>query len=274
MEAQSFSDIQRQFTRYLRNPDRAPLPAGTDRLGMRYYAKSYRRKLHYLLETSMPALAATLGREALSSLVDDYVRLPRESLGGKSTLAEAFVQFLGKASAGRGLPPFIPELAHWSMKATLVPVSQRNIEDNGLDRDGDLLRRVPVFSPVAELLTYEWPVHRIGADFLPATKPARATHLIVYRNRRDHGGWIELNRWAAEIARQVRDNAAGKTGVEILADNHLRHPLLVGHSPVHEGRVILEALRQRDIIVGVHKGTPTGHWRSSQRGTADTTPPC
>lgn len=274
MVSESFSDIQRQFTRYLRDPGRAPLPADADPRGMRFYAKSYRRKLHHLLEMRAPALMEVLGRDASSSLIDDYVRLPRESLGGSSTFEEAFVQYLEDESAGRGLPPFIPELAHFSMKATLVSGSPREIEDEDLDRDGDLLGRVPVFSPLAELLTYEWPVHRIGADVRPETKPAQATRLIVYRDRRGYGGWIELNGPAAEIARQVRDNAAGKTGAEILTDSESRNPLLDRRSLMREGRDILEALRRRDIIVGARKGTPTSHSRSSEPCREDAQPPC
>ena len=253
MAPESFSDIQRQFTHYLRDPNRAPLPAGADPRGMRFYARSYRHKLRRLVEMHSSILAETLGRDALSSLIDDYVRLPRESLGGNSTFEEAFVQYLEEESASRGLPPFIPELAHFSMKATLVSGSPREIEDDDLDRDCDLLGRVPVFSPVAELLIYEWPVHRISAEFLPETKPAQPTRLIVYRDRRGHEGWIELNRWAADIALRVRDNPAGRTGAEILTDSRFHNPLLDGHSLMREGRDILDALSRRDIIVGVRK---------------------
>lgn len=254
MEPESFSDIQRQFTRYLRDPGRAPLPTGTDLRGMRFYARSYRRKLRRLLETRSPVLAEVLGGDTLSSLIDDYVRLPREWLGGKSSFEEAFVQYLDEESAGRGLPPFIPELAHFSMKATLVPGSPGVIEDNDFDRDGDLLGSVPVFSPVAKLLTYEWPVHRIGADFLPETRPAQATRLIVYRDRKGHVGWIELNRWAADIALRVKDNAVGRTGAEILTESGIHNPLLDRGSLMREGRDILEALRQRDVIIGARIG--------------------
>lgn len=274
MVPESFSDIQRQFTHYLRNPSCAPLPTGTDLREMRFYARSYRRKLRHLLETRWPTLAETLGRDMLSSLIDDYVRLPRESVGGKSTLEEAFVQYLEEESPRRGLPPFMPELANFSMVATLVTGSPREIEDDDLDRDGDLLGRVPVFSPLAELLTYEWPVHRIGADFLPKTKPAQATRLIVYRDRRGHGGWIELNQWAAEIALQVKDNVIAKTGAEILVDSRNNNPLLDRHSLMREGAVILKALQRRDIIIGVREETPTSHSRRSDRSNEFAKAPC
>lgn len=253
MIPESFSDIQRQFTRYLRDPDNAPLPAGADRQRMKFYARSYRAKLGYLLEMRHPRLVEALGGDALPSLLDDYVRLPRQSLGGKSTFEEAFVQYLEEESAGRELPPCIPELAHFSMQTALILNSARKIEDDGIDPDGDLLGCTPVWSAVAELLVYEWPVHRIGADFLPEARPRQPTRLIVYRDRRNRGGYIELNEQAADIAVRVRDNAIGRTGEEILREIGNDNLRLDWCTPMQQGLEILEALRRRDIVIGVRK---------------------
>ena len=256
MTGESFSDIQRQFTRYLRDPSRAPLPAGADRRSMDFYARHYRKKLHRFLEGRWPVLAAVLGRDALSDLIDRYVRLPRESLGGKSSFDEAFLHYVEEQCATLGLAPFVAELANFSMQAAQIFYSPLEIGDDDLEGDGDLLGRVPVFSPWARLLEYNWPVHRINADFFPPTGPAPITRLILYRDRRDHAGWIELNAWAAEIARQVRDNAVGRTGRELLTDSQVRHPFLDRHCLVREGQAILEEFRRRDIVTWVRKGMP------------------
>ena len=103
--AESFTEIQRQFTNHLRDPDNAAPPAGADPGRMRIYARAYRAKLVYLLGRRMSPLMEALGRAESFALVDDYVRLPREALGGKSSLDESFADYIKEVSAARGLRP-------------------------------------------------------------------------------------------------------------------------------------------------------------------------
>ena len=253
--AESFTEIQRQFTNHLRDPDNAAPPAGADPGRMRIYARAYRAKLVYLLGRRMSPLMEALGRAESFALVDDYVKLPREALGGKSSLDESFADYIKKVSAARGLRPFIPELADFCVRTMAILESTREIRDEGVEPAGDLLGGVLVFSELADVMAYEWPVHRIGAGFLPDTKPGQPTRLVIYRDRRGAGGYVELNGLAAAIALRVRDNAAGKTGQEILVDageGGLYHD---ANSLMRAGFDVLEALRKRDIIIGVRTGT-------------------
>ncbi|MDE0451661.1 MAG: putative DNA-binding domain-containing protein [Gammaproteobacteria bacterium] len=254
MAIESFTEIQRQFTKHLRDPDNAAPPAGADPRRMRIYARFYRAKLVRLLERVMSPLTEALGRDELFALIDDYVRLPRVALGGKSSLEESFADYIKEVSAGRGLRPFIPELADFCVRTIAILDSIREIREDGIEPNGDLLRGVPVFSELAEVMAYEWPVHRIGAKFLPEARPVQQTWLVVYRDRRGAGGYVELNGLAATIALRVRDNAVGKTGQEILADTAKGSFHHETSSLMRAGLDVLEALRQRDIIIGVRTG--------------------
>lgn len=255
MAPASFVDIQRQFTSYLRDPENAALPAGADPRRMRFYVKAYRTKLVFLLAKRVPALIRALGRDETLSLIDDYVRLPREAASGKSSFEESFVDYVKETGAGRGLRPFIPDLADFCIRGLAILESAREIGDDDVDRNGDLLAGVPVFSELAEVLACEWPVHRIGAELPPEAVPRQPTWLVLYRDREGGAGYLELNRPAADIALRVRDNAAGKTGEEILADPGNRNPLHDPDSLMRDGLGVLESLRQRDIIIGVRAGT-------------------
>ena len=250
-ESATTAEIQRQYTRYLRDPDNAPLPQGTDPMRMRLCARQFRTKLLHLLHIRMPGLVGALGRDRTLALLHDYVRLPRVSLGGESSFEGSFLRWLKEECAARALPPWIPDLVEFSLAAMQVKPPP---DDSGLalDRDGDLLAGVPVFSEPARLLRFGWPAHRIGEDFSPGTgaRPTEPTWLIVYRNRRGDGGYLELNRMAAHVAASVRDNAEGRTGAEILADAYAGFPPSDPAAVLRDGLGILEALRQRDIILG------------------------
>ena len=245
------AEIQRQYTRYLRDPDNAPLPSGTDAMRMRLCAVHFRAKLCHLLRLRMPGLVGALGKDRTLALLNDYVRLPRMSLGGGSSFEDSFLRWLKDECAAPALPPWIPDFVEFTLAAMQVkspPV------DSGLalDSDGDLLAGVPVFSEPARLLCLGWPVHRVDGDFNPNTgaNPKEPTWLIVYRNRRGEGGYLELNRMAADVVARVRDNFTGRTGAEILADANAGFSFNDPGAVLRDGFGILEALRQRDIILG------------------------
>lgn len=253
MSSAHFKDVQRQITRYLREPEKSPLPQGADARRMKHYARQFRGKLTRSLKQSLPVLISVLGEKEFHSLLDDYARLPRESLSGKTTLAGSFLHYVDSESDNRGLSPLVSELVDFCARVETLFNSDARIGEDDVDREGDLLAGVPVFSELAEVLSYRWPVHAIRADQPPAEAPASPTWLIIYRDRRFHEGYLELNRQAAEIALRIRDNAAGRTGAQLLADADADNPGIAPGVSREAGGEILEFLRKRDIVTGVRK---------------------
>lgn len=253
MSGAHFSDVQRQITRYLRDPENSPLPQGADVRRMNHYARSYRAKLARSLNASLPVVIAALGKEEFRFLLNDYVRIPRESLTGKSTLAGSFLHFVKSESDKRGLSPLVLELTDFAARVEALFNSDGQVGADGIDREGDPLSGEPVFSELAEILKYKWPVHAIRADELPEEAPESPTWLIIYRDRKSQNGFVELNRQAAEIAIRVRDNAAGRTGAQLLAAADADRSGIAPAQSRQGGREILEFLRKRDIITGTRR---------------------
>ncbi|MEQ8802966.1 MAG: DUF2063 domain-containing protein, partial [Haliea sp.] len=69
-------------------------------------------------------------------------------------------------------------------------------------------------SPLAWVLAYSFPVHRIGADYRPSG-PGEPVYLVVYRDREDVVRFMALNAATARLLELARDNQAG-TGAELL----------------------------------------------------------
>lgn len=95
-------------------------------------------------------------------------------------------------------------------------------------------------------------MHRIRPDYLPVTPPEVATYIVVYRNRNDDVGFIELNPVSARLIQSLQTRP-GLTGRELLLEiaDELKHP-----DPdvvVRGGEEILQMLHSRDTIPGTQK---------------------
>ena len=121
---------------------------------------------------------------------------------------------------------------------------------SGIDPEGDLLAGVPVLSPLAWPLAYRFPVQRISPNDKPHQAPEEPTYLVVYRDRRDEVGFIELNPVAARLLERIAEER-DKSGRELLDDiaKELQHrnPEAV----IDGGLEIMAQLRAKDVLLGI-----------------------
>src|SRR5690606_686147 len=143
-------------------------------------------------------------------------------------------------------PPFMQELAHYEWMELVLDTSEETLPESGFNPDGDLLVGAPVLSPLACVLGYHWPVHRIGPAYQPQVP--QPVWLLVYRDADDRVRFMEINAVTARLlallqasplhsGRQLLASLAGELGQP--AENLLRH-----------GAELLDGLRQRGIVLG------------------------
>jgi hypothetical protein len=106
-----------------------------------------------------------------------------------------------------------------------------------------------VVSPVARLLVYRFPVHRIRADYQPSEAPAEATCLIVARNRRDEVGFMETSMLSLKLIELVKENP-GATGLECVGAIAEAFDATQRDGVIAAGSEILRGLRARDVLLG------------------------
>ncbi|MFT7176490.1 MAG: hypothetical protein ACJAUG_002496 [Halioglobus sp.] len=132
-------------------------------------------------------------------------------------ISQEFVNYLMNDYERRDCdPPFMAELAHYEWVELALDVSQDEIDSAAVDVDVDPLEAVPVLSPVAWVLSYRYPVHKIGAAYQP-NEPTDPTFLAVYRDRSDSVKFMELNAAAARLLELVRENT-DSTGTQLLVE--------------------------------------------------------
>ncbi len=253
-ELPAFQRVQYAFTAHIRNPDRAARPPDVEERRMAVYRDLLFNNVNGFLKRGFPVLR---------SLYDDAhweTRLARPFFARHRCRSPLFVdiprEFLGflqdEFKPQSGDPPFLLELAHYEWVELALMVQDDTPDCDHIDRHGDLLRGVPVLTPLCWNLGYTWPVHRISATFQPELPPGTPTHLLVYRDEEDSVRFMEANPVTARLVQLIEEDGAS-TGQRLLEQiaRELAHP---NPDRVIEGGLqILTRLHHAHIILGTRR---------------------
>lgn len=247
------SALQRQqlaFTAHIRDPDANPLPAGISARRMAIYTELFFNNINDQLAGNFPVLRQITDDPDWHALVRDFMRRHRSATPFFTEVGQEFLAYLQHEREARADDwPFMLELAHYEYVELAVSISPVDESLSSVDPNDDLMEGRPVIAPTAWNLTYAWPVHRIGPDFLPDTAPDEATHLVVYRDRLDRVHFLQINGVTQQLLLLLQDNPefSGLDCVKAIAAK-LQHP--DPNTVVHGGRALLDDLRQRNVILG------------------------
>jgi hypothetical protein len=252
----AFQKLQYRFAAHLRDPRAHKAPPGIEPRRMRIYTELFYNNVQGFLATAFPVLRRITRDPRWHALVRDFFARHESHQPLFHRIAEEFLRYLeherGKVRGAREKDfPFLRELAHYEWVELALSVSEVALTPALADPNGDLLEDVPVLSPLAWPLTYDWPVHRIGPGFLPKKPGAQPTHLIVYRDRQDDVRFMEVNAVTAQLLERLqRRPAPGRRLLQRIA-RELKHP--APETVVAQGAAILQGLRARDIILGTRR---------------------
>ena len=108
---------------------------------------------------------------------------------------------------------------------------------------------LPLIGPTVWNLTYQWPVHSIGPDYLPEEMPPEPTHLIVYRDREDAVHFLQINSVTQRLLALARENPSN-SGLDLLNTIAAELSRPIPASVITAGAGLLDDLRQRGVILG------------------------
>jgi hypothetical protein len=245
-----FIQLQRAFAAHIRDPEHVPGPEDVEGRRMAIYRELFYNNVEDLMASSFPVLRQVHDGDRWHALIRDYFARHRARTPLFLQMPQELLHYL---ESERGVhpedPPFLWELAHYEWVELALMVDTRELDPMGVDAGGDLLAGTPVLSPLAWPLAYRYPVHRIGPAFQPTEAPEQPTYLIVYRDRRDEVGFLEVNRVTARLVDLLSGDEV-PTGQDALAQiaRELGHP-----NPdvvVRGGLEILHDLHARDVVLG------------------------
>ena len=252
-----FMRRQYEFAAHIRDPDHQPAPEDIEDRRLGIYRELFYNNVEGFLTNSFPILRELMDDDSWHAMARDFyathechsplfLEIPRE-----------FLNYLQQERSDRAEDlPFLYELAHYEWVELALSVVEAGDGDTGAQApdaatasECDLLDGIPVLSMLAWPLSYRYPVHKIGPDFIPQTAGEQPTYLLVYRDADDEVGFIELNPVSARLLALLQENGklSGRQALEQIAAE-LRHP-----NPevvIEGGRQILQEWRQRRIVLG------------------------
>lgn len=245
---------QHAFTAHIRQPAAAPMPADVAPARMAVYRELLRTNVAGSLGACFPVLRKVLTPPRWDALVEDFFARHRCRTPIYRRLPYEFLEYLASAyTPAADDPPFISELAHYEWVELALTIDPTEIDAGLAADDGDLWNDVIATNPLAWLLEYRFPVHRIGPDFQPHSAEA-PTFIVVYRDRCDEIGFMELNAVSARLLAHLQ--AQPVCGKEVIA--RVAREFTLGEVDTLRAFALelLATLRQRDIILGVRASKP------------------
>ena len=195
-----FKQTQYDFAAHIRDPAHVAGPEGIDDRRMAIYRELFYNNVEGFVATGFPVLRTLYNDEDWHELIRDYFSRHQSHTPHFPEMAEEFIDYLQNEFTPRDCDPaFLLELAHYEWMETAVTLSRDNIDEVDFDTNGDLLTAPVVISPLAWLLSYEWPVHTIAEDAQPENKPEQATWIVIYRDQSDEVGFMQINPVTARL---------------------------------------------------------------------------
>ena len=245
-----FKKIQNKFTAHLRDPEHAPAPDDIEDCRMEIYRGLFYRNIQNFVANAFPVLCKLYSDENWHKMVRDFFANHQSNTPYFKDISYEFLQFLQNEREPQPEdPPFLKELAHYEWIEIHITFLDIEPDLTNVNTDGDMIEGIPVLSPLAQLHSYNFPVHKIKPDFQPEHPSEQPIFLMIYRDRNDKVGFMELNPIAAMLVGLVVENET-KSGQELLDEivNTINHPY---PETVYKGGLqALEQLLANDILLG------------------------
>jgi hypothetical protein len=245
-----FQQFQRDFGLHLRDPRRAPRPAGVPARRASAYRELLFNNVCGIVDACFPVASELLGERRWGRLQRAFFAEWRSQSPLFCDLPREFLRWLssvtGEGKVPVAMPAWMPELLHYEWAELAVDIMQAAPLPK-IDASSDLLDGRPVVAPAHMVLAYAWPVHRIGREWKPR-KPA-ATHLVVFRDSGERVQFAEINAVTARLLTLLADgkNTGRDACLEIATE--LGHPN--PEAVIAGGATMLNDLKNWGVIRGV-----------------------
>ena len=254
----ALQQVTEQFAGYIRDPEHQAAPQNIEQRRLNIYKDLFYNNIENFISGGFPILRSIIADQPWHQMVRDFMVSYRCQSPYFLEISQEFQQYLAQQPellSQPGYPPFIQELAHYEWVELALDVAEQDItafeREQGISLPEDLLRQLPVVSPLAWSLVYQYPVHQIGEGFQPQQPAEQPSFLIVYRDRADEVRFMEANAVTArliELLEQAEASASGESVLLQLAEE-MQHPQ--PEQIIDSGLQLLQQLLQQDIILGV-----------------------
>jgi hypothetical protein len=248
-----FLDTQLEFAAHIRDPSNNPCPSDVEARRMQVYVDLFYNNIQAFLANIFRITKSVLGSDAWHLMVRAFVARHRSTSPYFQEIPQEFLAFLDGDRSWEDAHPFLLELCHYEWVELALDVSVDELPAD-LQTEGDLLDHIPLVSPLAWSLCYDYPVHRISPEHVPQSRPGEPTYLIVYRGSDERVHFVESNAVTARlltILSEPGSSVTGRQALETIASELLFSDAQPDADAVMAGGAdTLQRLRGYAIIVG------------------------
>lgn len=251
-ERPDFVRQQYAFTAHIRNPEKNPRPHDVEERRMKIYRELFYNNAEGFMANTYPVLRQITTDKHWHAMIRDYFANHLSHTPLFPEMPREFLKYLEhERKPHPDDAPFMLELAHYEWVELALSILDEDIDLSEINTKGDLLAGIPVISPLAWVLSYHYPVHKISPEFQPRTPDDPLTHLVVYRDHFHDVNFIVLNPVTTRLLQLINQDNNRSTGHALLTQiaHELKHPQ--PETVINGGAQILNDLRKRDVILGV-----------------------
>src|SRR5207342_541197 len=209
-----------------RDPDAHAPPPGIEARRLRVYRELFFNNIQSLLDSGFPVIHEILGEARWKELVQAFYAGYRSRTPLFTQIAVEFVTFLEERADTLGVPPWLPELAHYESVEQALFVSD------------------------AQPPEHRWPVAEIGRSHVPDAPPAEPTTLLVHRDAAHQVHFARIAPLAYWLLASLQASPA--TGREHLAALAVETGADPAEVQAH-GLLLLQQLRAQGVILGTRR---------------------
>lgn len=194
----SFQKQQHDFAARIRYGREVSCPNGISEERMHVYEECFLNGINELLSNCFPILQHILSHSQWRELIRCfYARHPSKSPLFYE-IPEEFLSYLLQEKPMLEKFPFLIELAHYEWMEFVLEMASEMAERPSL-QEINLHKTKVAVSNLAEIVAYNYAVHRISLNYVPAKNEQKDTYLCVYRDTNDDVKFMELNALSARL---------------------------------------------------------------------------
>ncbi len=242
----SLKQMQYEFAANIRDPEQNDIPEGIEPRRMKIYQELFFNNIEGFISSAFPVIRTLFDEQQWHQIVREFMVNHRCH---SPVFAEIAIEFLDYLSGnGRHLLlkyPFMLELAHYEwVEVAVVFADEENTVNSS---EPDWLEEKPVVSSVSHILAYDYPVHLISKDFSPTEEEKQATFLVVYRDKDDNIGFMELNAVSYRLLSLINGELTGKVIIDTIAEELHRDDVENLYPMALE---LFDSFSQKNILLG------------------------
>lgn len=245
----AFQRAQFELAAHIRNPESNPPPKGIEDRRLEIYRSLFFNNIESFIANGFPILKSITDPQRWTAMARDFVHRHQSHSPYFLDIGSEFLHYLESERIPQPQDPlFMLQLAHYEWVELALDVSIIDFPE--VQTEGDLLEDRPTVSPLAWVMSYNYPVHLIGPDFQPTEVSADATHIIIYRDRQMQVGFMEINRTTQrllEILDKYKLTGRGAL-LQLAAELEYSNPDAI----LDFGAGLLSQLSSKDIICGFY----------------------